>query len=150
MKTLLFLSTIVLVMSCRSKKNATVDTSIVSNPIEVNTIKPAILGNTNATESNAVLIEDVVLKGNVIYISISYSGGCEDHFFDLMGNQNISKSLPPLRSVKLIHTGKTDSCRELITKTLEFDISNLAYKKETGSEIVLNIEGWKEAVRYVF
>jgi hypothetical protein len=62
----------------------------------------------------------------------------------------ISKSLPPIRSIKLIHSSENESCKQLMSETLFFDISNFAYKKEMGSVIKLNLEGWKEQIVYTF
>ena len=68
----------------------------------------------------------------------------------IIGDLLLSKSLPPIRSVKLIHYGNNDACKKLIMENLVIDISDLAYKKEDGSEIYLSINGWTEKIHYVF
>ena len=81
---------------------------------------------------------------------VTYSGGCKEHSFDMVGSQNISKSLPPIRQIRLIHNGNEDHCRELITRTLKVDLSDMAYSKTSGSEIVLNLKGAREPINYIF
>ena len=109
----------------------------------------ATLGKSKET-SDPLTIQKATVKGNNLILEVSYSGGCKDHAFELSGNEMISKSLPPIRSVRLIHKSNGDGCEALLTQTLHFDISELAYKKEAGSEIMLNIEGVDGNVRYTF
>ncbi len=96
-------------------------------------------------------INDIKLIDNLLMLSISYNGGCVKHDFELVGNEMISKSLPPIRSVNLIHkTLEVESCKRLMYDTLYFDLSNLAYQKSTGSIIKLNLTGWKEQIVYTY
>jgi hypothetical protein len=83
-------------------------------------------------------------------MSISYTGGCATHTFDLVGSEMISKSLPPIRSINLIHNANDEACKREMFDTLYFDITNLAYKKELGSVIKLNLAGWKEQLIYTY
>ena len=78
-------------------------------------------------------------------LGISYSGGCEKHSFELLGSRLIQKSLPPKRGIILYHNSNGDSCRELVTEELIFDIRNLSYDK---SEIILILEGYADPISY--
>ena len=62
----------------------------------------------------------------------------------------ISKSLPPIRSVELVHLNNGDTCREYIEQQLIIDVSELAYEKETGSKIKLQFSGIEEMIMYTF
>ncbi|ASS49735.1 MAG: hypothetical protein A3D31_09160 [Candidatus Fluviicola riflensis] len=148
MKTILLSISMLMLLACGTKKIAGDGTG---QTIKMKTEKElkASLGKSEMN-SNPTKITGVSIKGNKITLSISYSGGCKDHLFDLVGDEAISKSLPPQRTVRLVHTGEPDHCKALILKELEFDITELAYKQEKGSEIILNIEGWKEPVKYIF
>ncbi len=95
-------------------------------------------------------IAHVSLEGSLLKITVSYSGGCEDQVIELVGNEMIMKSLPPKRAITLVRDTKGDACREYITKELVFDISNLAYQKNEGSEIVLQLAGFEGDIRYVY
>ena len=55
----------------------------------------------------------------------------------------ISKSMPPIRNVRLIHKTE-DMCREYIETELVVDISSLAYIEKSGSKIKLNVEGYQQ------
>lgn len=113
-------------------------------------IKTAILGDNNQT-SILTTIYKVDLTDNVLRMEIGYAGGCAKHEFELIGSELISKSLPPIRSINLIHkTLEEESCKRAMYDTLYFDLRNLAYQKSNGSVIKLNLAGWKEQITYSF
>ena len=90
------------------------------------------------------------VEGNTLYLKIGYSGGCTKHDFKVIGNPMISKSLPPIRRVELVHLNNGDTCREYIEQQLIIDVSNLAYQQETGSKIKLQFSGIEEMIMYTF
>lgn len=101
-------------------------------------------------ESTPITIEEAEIVGNQLVLKVSYGGGCQEHDFKLIGSEMISKSMPPIRAIKLIHNGNNDMCKALIMQTLKFDITAFAYKQEKGSEIMLRLDGVKEPLRYIF
>ena len=120
-----------------------------------NTLKAIFIDSSSDTTkkertSDAFKILDAKISKNQLLLNVSYSGGCEKHSFKIIGDLLLSKSLPPIRSVKLIHYGNNDACKKLIIENLVIDISDLAYKKEDGSEIYLSLDGWGERITYVF
>ena len=100
--------------------------------------------------SDVIKIEDAKIVGNKLEIKVSYGGGCENHSFELIGSPNISKSLPPIRSIQLIHRANKDACKALIIKELKFDISAFTYKKESGDAIYLQLDGWDAKLLYTY
>ena len=90
------------------------------------------------------------VEGNTLYLKVGYSGGCTKHDFKVIGNPMISKSLPPIRRVELVHLNNGDTCREYIEQQLIIDVSNLAYQQETGSKIKLQFSGIEEMIMYTF
>lgn len=95
-------------------------------------------------------IQSASIEGNKMYINIQYSGGCERHDFQLIGSPAVAKSLPPQRSIKLIHKNNGDMCESLVYETIEADLSELALEKKRGSEIVLNLEGFTEPLKFIY
>lgn len=100
--------------------------------------------------SDVFKVEDAKIVGNKIEIKVSYGGGCENHSFELIGSPNISKSLPPIRSIQIIHRANKDACKALIIKEMAFNISAFTYKKESGSTIYLQLDGWDEKLLYTY
>lgn len=144
----LFVLSVVL-LSCGTSKNAT------KNEHSDSTIKPketmitATIGEFNKT-SDPMTISSVKIEGNLMLIEVTYSGGCGEHTFQMIGSSMIAKSLPPIRSIQLTHKANKDECRKMIIQTIKVDISALAYKKESGNDIYLTLEGWNEKIKYTF
>lgn len=148
MKTIFSICLVLLVaFGCKSKKNAAKNTEIIqkTQPMELK----ATLGKI-PEHSDPLTIESATIKGNILTIEVTYGGGCQEHEFQLIGSEMIAKSMPPIRSMKLIHNAKEDNCRAIVPQTLKFDIRKLAYKQEAGSEIYLNLDEYKERLMYVF
>ena len=145
-----------LALSCGTKKNA--------NQEEVSTDKnetmPTTMDIVKVTAeidnmekdyiSDPITIDAVEIRMNIMYIDVTYSGGCEKHDFRVIGSSMIAKSMPPIRSVKLVHKANGDTCREIKKVKLEVYIDDLAYQKEAGSEIFLNVAHWKERLLYTY
>jgi len=55
------------------------------------------------------------------------------------------KSLPPQATLFLQHKANGDSCRELITEELAFDLSVI---KETQNHVIFDLVGYKERIEY--
>ena len=151
---LFFLLTII--FSCKTQKNNK-HCFLKKNKMEQteNTLKAIIIDSSSDTTkkestSDDFKILDAKIIGNYLHLNISYSGGCEKHSFKIIGDLLLSKSLPPIRSVNLIHYGNNDACKKLIIENLVIDIIDLAYKQEEGSEIYLSLKGWNEKISYIF
>lgn len=142
MKVFVFTILIPLLMGCATSKEVKVQSD---SKIEA---KKAKLGNIKV-ESADYEIKSVRLQGNILHIQITFSGGCVSFSADLIGSEFIMKSMPAKRPVKLI-LEKEGNCRELKEEEFAFDISELAYKKEKGSEIILLLQGYSEPIKYVF
>ncbi len=149
---LLFL---MIVFSCKNISNAENNSNneiIMENTKTSLPIKAKLGELTNEIDSVLNLkIKTVSVKGNYLEIEFSYRGGCEEHNFEFVGSTKIAKSMPPIRSVQLVdNSKKPDLCKKMIIQKLKIDLSELAYKKENGSEIFLSIQGWNEKVSYIF
>ena len=89
------------------------------------------------------------VEGVLLFMTIEYSGGCARHDFQFIGNRGFSKSIPPQRSVMLMHDNGDDMCEAMVKRDIEIDISELAMKQEKGNEIILNLEGYDEPLKFI-
>lgn len=151
MKTILIVCLTMLAFGCKSTKNV----ASVGNPSKdtvqknENVVIAATIGRIDQA-SDPISISDVRIEGNKMLIDVSYGGGCEEHQFQVIGSPIISKSLPPIRSIQLVHSANGDKCKMNIIKTLEINISEFAYKKENGSKIYLTLSGWSQQIEYTY
>ena len=141
MKVLSFFALCALLFSCSQPK--------LIEPVAQDGPVKAALGDVTV-ESDPLTITSASLDGNILSVDIEYSGGCEKHWVDLVGSYSVMKSLPPQRTIKLIHGANNDSCRELISESLQFDVSLFAANQTSGSEIILLLDGYKGKISYVY
>ena len=104
----------------------------------------------DAGNSDGMTIKSASIVGNKMLVTVEYSGGCEDHTFEMVGSEVLMKSMPPKRNVYLIHHSNSDHCRELIQKTLEIDIKALAASPTPESKVVILINGYMSELTYTY
>ena len=85
---------------------------------------------------------------NKLHLTVEYGGGCKHHEFKIMGSKAILKSLPAQRPIMITHDANGDNCRSIVREEILVDISDFAYTKENGSEIILLIDG--QRLSYVY
>lgn len=85
---------------------------------------------------------------NKLHLTVEYSGGCKPHEFKILGSKAILKSFPAQRPVMIQHTANNDECRSIIREEIIVEISEFAYSKEHGSEIILLIDGQRLSYKY--
>lgn len=103
-----------------------------------------------AQRSDAYTITNAKIFGNKLFLDITYSGGCAWHKFECVGSMAVMKSMPPQRSIRLIHDNDNDTCEAIVNQTIEIDISAFAESPTPGSEIVLILDGYKEKLNYIY
>ena len=142
---LILLATLALA-SCKQKEKTTkapqmevTETSMSSLPVSIDKEK-------YAQDSDPLNIKSAKMNGDVLELIVSYSGGCEEHDFELASNGFYMKSLPPKLALKVIHNSNQDACRSLVEKTLNFDIKDLRYPGD--GPLILLIDGLKEETIY--
>ena len=157
----IFILSLLIFASCKTAKNISsnkdetkieqsdTEGGIVERKHEPIEIK-AEIGRIEREQTSSVQIIKSRIEGNTLYLKIGYSGGCAKHDFNVIGNPMISKSLPPIRSVELVHLNNGDTCREYIEQQLIIDISELAYRKDNGSKIKLQFSGIEEMMIYTY
>ena len=146
MKNITILFFVLMLFACKNHRE--MQKKIISELTTENNMKIMGTLSKDTTISAPFEIQEASISGNKLLLKISYAGGCQEHSFQLVGATQISKSLPPIRSIRLIHDSKQDACKAKIIKDIEVDISDLCYKNETNSSIYLQLQGWKENLLY--
>ena len=72
--------------------------------------------------TDPLIIKEIGLGGNILYLKVEYGGGCRDHDFELYGMSSFLESDPPQASVYLSHNANGDACDALIISELEFSL----------------------------
>ena len=142
-------SSLFFLCACSTKKN--LKAPLVTNTeTEMKEQYPQAEIGPFSKKNDSFKIIHATIRGNFMEIEVSYSGGCDMHEFRLIGNQSLSKSVPPLRNIQLVHNAKNDACKKLITEKVTFSISNLAENTTPGNKVKLQLENYKEPLEYSY
>jgi hypothetical protein len=76
-------------------------------------------------KSDTFSLNQISFYNDILSISVSYSGGCQDHSFELIWNEQFFESSAVQADLFLIHNNNDDVCEAYITEKLNFDISEL-------------------------
>lgn len=99
-------------------------------------------------ENGRFTIEGMKMVDNLLHLNVSYSGGCEEHVFNLYTDQRYMKSYPPKLNLFLEHIDNNDRCRAMITKELVFDVTGIEYPGT--NELVLRFNNTKETLQFKY
>jgi len=126
MKNLLFVSLTILLVQCKSGFQS----SAYEIPEETLTVKIDPSENIQK-RGDRTSISRMEVLGDFLSINVSYSGGCEEHEFQLITDGRYSATYPPEIEVVLRHDANNDRCRSYIDETLFFDLKPLQYDGTT-------------------
>jgi hypothetical protein len=104
--------------------------------------------NTKIPSDPFQLIDAHVDDDNKLHLTVEYGGGCKEHEFKILGSNAILKSMPAQRPVMIVHIANSDECRSIIREEILIDISDFAYTKEDGSQIILLLDGQRLSFIY--
>ena len=91
--------------------------------------------NYDSLERDPVLIREAFVDGDCLQLTLSYSGGCEDHTIDLARMHPWTTSSSTISTFEIRHNANGDLCEASFTKELRFDLTPL--KLEGVKEFVL-------------
>lgn len=105
--------------------------------------------------NDSVDIMSAAIKGDLLFLDIGYSGGCQTHDFGLCWDGAFAESDPVQASLVLAHDGHGDACEAYITEQKQLMLAPLkkawqdAYQQQSGT-IILNLAGWADPIPYIF
>jgi len=143
----LFISLSSIVISCSTPKKISDKNIVIEKNHNYRKIK-AKIGELN--NSDPFDIKNIEIQNNTLLISLSYSGGCGEHSFQMNGSEALLKTNPPKRKVKLIHKNHEDYCKKIIDETISVFISDLSCNKMKGAETILLLDGWDKEIKYIY
>ncbi|NIP43704.1 MAG: hypothetical protein GWO41_13230 [candidate division Zixibacteria bacterium] len=78
---------------------------------------------------DAFELKDASINGDILTLTVSYSGGCKDHDFTLyMAPPAFMESYPVQANIYLEHQAYNDMCEAYITEDLQFNLRPIAEK----------------------
>ena len=104
---------------------------------------PVVFGPTADRQSDPFDLNSAAVSGDILTISVSYSGGCRNHVFLLTAADSFHESSPVQLSMVLTHDANEDPCEAYPTEQLRFDLTPIreryqrAYGQDSGSVLLL-------------
>ncbi|MCY3741599.1 MAG: hypothetical protein OXH00_11305 [Candidatus Poribacteria bacterium] len=95
--------------------------------------------------TDAYTLNSATITGDTLNISVSYSGGCQEHQLTLVVSDAFLESFPVQLHVSLAHNANEDACEAWLTDNYHFDLTPIktmyqeAYQQEAGT-IVLRLK----------
>lgn len=95
--------------------------------------------------TDAYTLNSATITEDTLNISVSYSGGCEEHVFTLVVSEGFLESFPVQLPVSIAHDANNDTCEAYPTENYRFDLTPIktmyqnAYRQEAGT-IVLRLK----------
>lgn len=93
----------------------------------------------NVSEGNFIKINSGKKNGDFIELSVSYSGGCKTHNFEIIWDGIVYTNEPCNMNFLLVHSGNNDSCEAYITETIIINLKELLGDVTYSSSCSFNI-----------
>ncbi len=143
------------IYSCNKQTTAVIAESNVLT--EEETVKRIVIEDAweNSTTDGAYEINSAEVVDNVLRLSVTYGGGCEEHDFELVGASAFAESYPVQAKLAIQYDDNGDECRSLLSRDLRFDLTPLQhlyasqYGIDTGT-ILFRLGGFDKFIRYDF
>ena len=143
-----------LALACADPSEPAVPNTIFSEP-DTRTGQVIITDDTNDPRwpTDPVTISAAEVKGDSLWMTVSFGGGCRGHSFLLLADGAWMESYPVQTGVRLAHEDNNDNCKALLSRLLKFDLTPLkvAYTNSYGPApgiIRINIRGSGPSVLY--
>lgn len=81
--------------------------------------------NGTGEKGDPFIMKEFKINGDSAFLTISYSGGCNEHTFEIIWGEFYTKTYPPGTDIVVVHNAHGDACKALITETLSFNIGKL-------------------------
>lgn len=137
----LFLSVAVVAVGCGGKDSgetyAVPKDTVFSGGVA--DLDPVIL-SFGTTESDYIVdpyrIDQATIQGDELHIKVTYTGGCEEHLFELMALNDFLASQPAQAELLLTHDANRDNCEAVVNEELKFSLLSLKeeYRIALGTE----------------
>lgn len=98
--------------------------------------------------SDPYSFKSAAIEGDSLRLVVSYSGGCEEHEFELLTDKAYTKSAPPSLRLFLFHDAKGDACRSVVTDSLSYDLSPLQHPK--SDSLKYHLKGHERPLHHVY
>ena len=102
-----------------------------------NTINTNRLNSINTSDS--FTINSANKDGDILEVSVSYSGGCLQHSFEVIWDGIVYTDPPCYMNLIITHNSNNDTCEALITETISINLKDLIGENNYKDNCTYNI-----------
>lgn len=113
------------------------------NPDEIFYTGAVFIGDAgNKFGTDEYTLNSATITDDMLTISVSYSGGCEEHQFRLVVSEGFLESFPVQLPISIAHDANDDTCEAYPTENYRFDLTPIktmyqnTYRQEAGTIIL--------------
>ncbi len=102
-------------------------------------------------DSDPLIIRKAFIEEEKLHIQVTYSGGCEEHTFELLWPEHTPQIYPFQLRVYLIHDAHGDLCEAAISETLTVDLKgqDLNYDSSTIEQLEIIVINGNDSANVV-
>jgi len=110
---------------------------------------PAInVGEYEANTGDAYWVVNAQIIANCLVATLSVSGGCAEHDFEIYTPGTVLESLPMGAPLTLWHEDNDDPCDGIFEQMMSFDLTPLQVPSD--SVIIIHLSGWDDNLFYQY
>jgi len=92
-------------------------------------------GDLGQVEKDPFQIVNAAIEGDVLRLTLSFGGGCEDHDFAFFSEGPVLESFPPGAMIRIFHDSHGDPCEALLQQSFELDLQLI--RSNSSDEVVV-------------
>lgn len=99
------------------------------------------LGESLVYPEDSIVALSSQLNGDCLQLSVDYRGGCANHNFALYWSGAVDESLPPQVVVQVLHDNGGDTCDEIQTAQLSYDLARFNMPDQDRIKVQIRASG---------
>ena len=142
-----------LIIGCKAKQTTIIETDqskentelTVDEPRDTTSLLEIITQQPHSSQDtgDAYQVISAMIDNDVLWLEVSYGGGCKEHFFKMYYSNEIQegKNGHHTATATLWHNGNNDVCRSIVSQKIRFNLEPI--KSKDYKELEISIGGQK-------
>ena len=106
-----------------------------TRPTDGDQLNIIVTGDLGQVEKDPFQIVAAAVDGDVLHLTLSFGGGCEDHDFTFFSEGPVLESFPPGAMIRIFHDSHGDPCEALLQQSFELDLRLI--RSDSSDEVVV-------------
>lgn len=139
---IVFLLSLITLISCNKDPQDPVDDATFLTVKASSQEYHALKSGNSENKSDPFHILDMEIIDDSVHVTVSYSGGCKQHSFEIIWSESFSETVPPGTGIIINHDANGDACKALVTQNLVFSLSQFSQSVKFDTVCINVLNGW--------